>query len=120
LPIDIAQGHRRLAELARLTAPTWQQIELLLVPTTPTIFRIDHIAADPLGRNASLGHHTSFVNLLGLSAIALPNGFLPSGLPAGVTLVAPASHEALLIAIGAGFERRAMLPLGVTASTIAS
>lgn len=116
LPADITRGHACLAELTRQTARVWRQIEFLLVPTTQTIFRIGDIAADPIGCNALLGHYTNFVNPLGLSAVALPNGFLPNGLPAGVTLIGPALQEQLLISVGGAFARLAGLPLGANAA----
>ena len=34
-----------------------------------------------------LGTYTNFVNLMDLAAIALPAGFTPAGLAAGVTLI---------------------------------
>ncbi len=72
--------------LAQQIAPVWRRIDLLLVPTTGTIYRIAEVEADPLALNATLGHYTNFANLLDLAAIAVPNGFQSNGLPAGVTL----------------------------------
>src|SRR5207248_8096004 len=76
----------RLAELRQKTEPVWDRIDLLLLPTTGTIYRVAEIEADPFGLNERLGHYTNFTNLLDLSAIAVPNGFQSNGLPAGVTL----------------------------------
>jgi Asp-tRNA(Asn)/Glu-tRNA(Gln) amidotransferase A subunit family amidase len=39
------------------------------------------------GRNSRLGRYTNFANLLDCAAIAVPAGFRPDGLPAGVTPV---------------------------------
>ena len=36
---------------------------------------------NPLTLNANLGYYTNFVNLLDLAAVAVPAGFLDSGLP---------------------------------------
>jgi allophanate hydrolase len=107
-------GQQHLLALAQQTAPVWRRIDLLLVPTTGTIYRIAEIASEPLALNAKLGHYTSFANLLDLSAIALPNGFQSNGLPVGICLIAPAFHDPLLTAIGAAFQRQAGLPLGAT------
>jgi hypothetical protein len=74
------------------TEPVWQRIDLMLLPTTGTIYRIAEITAEPFALNARLGHYTNFTNLLDLSAIAVPNGFQSNGLPAGVTLLALSRH----------------------------
>ena len=110
----VFRGQEQLATLAQQIAPVWRRIDLLLVPTTGTIYRIAEIEADPLALNATLGHYTNFANLLDLAAIAVPNGFQSNGLPAGVSLLAPAFHDPLLAAIGAAFQRQGGLPLGAT------
>ena len=88
------------------------------MPTTGTIYRIAEIDADPLALNTTLGHYTNFANLLDLSAIAVPSGFQSNGLPAGVSLLAPAFHEPLLAAVGAAFQRQSGLPLGATGAAM--
>jgi allophanate hydrolase len=103
--------HRR-ADLKRRTRPVWDAMDLLVVPTTGTIYRIGEIEADPIGLNLRLGHYTNFVNLLDLAALAVPAGFRTNGLPAGVTLVAPAFHDPLLAAVGTQLHEAAGLALG--------
>jgi len=104
----------RLAELRQKTEPVWDRIDLLLLPTTGTIYRVAEIETDPFGLNERLGHYTNFTNLLDLSAIAVPNGFQSNGLPAGVTLLAPAFHDPLIAAIGTAFHAQTGLALGAT------
>jgi allophanate hydrolase len=50
-----------------------------------------------------------------LDAIAVPGPFRADGLPAGITLVAPAQLDARLAALGARFHRACRVPLGATA-----
>jgi allophanate hydrolase len=114
----VFHGQERLALLKQQIAPLWRRIDLMLVPTAGTIYRIAEINADPLALNSTLGHYTNFANLLDLSAIALPSGFQPNGLPAGVSLLAPAFHEPLLAAVGAAFQRQGGLPLGATGAAL--
>jgi allophanate hydrolase len=64
--------------------------------------------------NSNLGHYTNFVNQLDLSAIAVPAGLRADGLPAGVTLIGPAFHEARLAAIGEAFHRDVGGAMGAT------
>jgi allophanate hydrolase len=115
---EVFRGQERLLALAQETLPVWRGIDLMLVPTTGTIYRIAEIEADPLLLNSTLGHYTNFANLLDLSAIAVPNGFQSNGLPAGVCLIAPAFHDPLLAAIGAAFQRQGGLPLGATGADL--
>src|SRR6185436_1093281 len=94
----------RLAECRQRTLPVWREIDVLLLPTAGTIYRIDAVEADPVALNETLGRYTNFTNLLDLSAIAVPNGFQQNGLPTGVTLLAPAFHDPLIAAVAAALQ----------------
>ena len=74
----------------RRTAPVWETVDAILTPTAGTIYTKAEVAADPVRLNSNLGRYTNFMNLLDLAALALPAGFLPAGLPWGITLFAPA------------------------------
>jgi allophanate hydrolase len=89
----------RLQILKRQADSLWKQADVLLTPTTGTIYRIDQVEAEPIKRNTDLGYYTNFMNLLDLSAIALPAGFRANGLPFGITLCAPAFSDRLLLAL---------------------
>ncbi|HEX3538178.1 MAG TPA: allophanate hydrolase [Stellaceae bacterium] len=97
---DVFAGFERLALLRQQTDKVWRQIDLLLLPTAGTTYRIADIEADPIALNETLGRYTNFANLLDLSALAGPAGFRRDGLPFGVTLFAPAFHDRFLAAIG--------------------
>ena len=73
---------------------------MMLLPTAPTIYRIDEVEAEPLLLNTRLGRYTNFVNLLDLSALAVPAGLRDDGLPTGITLVGEAFREHALLDIG--------------------
>jgi allophanate hydrolase len=109
-----------LAELRQQTDPVWDRIDLLLLPTTGTIYRVAEIESGPFGLNERLGHYTNFTNLLDLSAIAIPTGFQSNGLPAGVTLLAPAFHDPLIAAVAAAFHAQTGLTLGATEAPLPS
>lgn len=93
----------QLKALRKKAGAAWNQADFLLLPTTPTIYRIEDVLSDPVGLNSNLGLYTNFVNLLDLSALALPAGFRPDGLPLGVTMVAPAFSDFELCTIGKRF-----------------
>jgi allophanate hydrolase len=111
---DLFGAIHRLAELKCETRPAWDAIDFLLVPTTPTIYTIAEIEADPIQLNALLGSYTNFANLMGLCGIAIPNGFREDGLPQGITLLGQPFREAYLSAVGASYQRAIDLPLGAT------
>jgi allophanate hydrolase len=114
--VDTFRAMYRLEELRRAASQAWEKIDILLVPTTGTIHTVDQLAADPIALNTNLGTYTNFTNLLDLSAIAVPNGFGPLGLPLGVTLIAPAFHDRALAALGARWQQAIGLKLGATAA----
>jgi allophanate hydrolase len=105
----------RLRALRRAVEPTWERIDALLLPTAATSYRVDAVEADPLRLNAQLGVYTNFVNLLDLCGVAVPAGLQPNGFPFGVTLLAPAFHESVLLPLAASLHAAAAVRLGATA-----
>ncbi len=108
------QAEARLDTLRSQLQPLLGSFEALVVPTAPTIYRIDEVLAEPYATNRSLGYYTNFVNLLDLAALAVPCGFRADGVPAGVTLIGPAGSDLALAALGARLQARAAPPLGAT------
>jgi allophanate hydrolase len=111
---DAYRALYRLRELQRITVPVWRDIDLLLTPTAGTIYRIDEVEADPVRLNANLGTYTNFVNLMDLSATAVPAGFRGDGMPFGITLVAPAHRDVPLLRLAARVQRAAVDCAGAT------
>lgn len=103
----------RLEALRRDTAPVWDAIDLLAVPTTGTIYTVAEVMADPVTLNTNLGTYTNFTNLLDLCGIAIPSGFQTDGRPAGLTLLAPAFREAAVAAVASAAHRAAGVAAGV-------
>jgi allophanate hydrolase len=95
--VDAFEGSYRLAELARAAEHMWADIDLLVLPTAPTSYRVAEMLAAPIALNASLGAYTNFVNLLDMAAIAVPTGGYQSGVGFGVTLMGPAGTDRALI-----------------------
>jgi allophanate hydrolase len=95
--VDTFTAQYQLQALRRAADEMWTTVDVVLLPTTPTIYTHAQIAADPIGLNTNLGYYTNFVNLLDMAAVAAPAGVRPSGLPFGVQLIGPAfSDDALL------------------------
>ena len=99
----LAEYHR--AELARKITRVMSTVDALLVPTAPRFYAISEILADPIILNTRLGIYTNFANFADLSALALSAGFRSDGLPAGVTLLAPAWHDRALLSFGRAWEQ---------------
>lgn len=111
---DVFNALHRLKVLRRRCDAVWSRVDLLLTPTASRIFRIIELDEEPLKLNSELGFYTNFVNLLDLSALALPAGFGDNGLPFGITLSAPAWGDQLLGQVGQRFQRANALSLGAT------
>ncbi|PWT93631.1 MAG: allophanate hydrolase [Proteobacteria bacterium] len=111
---DAFAAFYRLEELRRARDHVFRQIDALVLPTTPTIYTVEEVRADPIGRNNRLGTYTNFVNLLDLCALALPAALHPGGRPFGITLIGPTGHDAALAAFGRIFHADTGLTLGAT------
>ena len=104
----------RLMELKRRSESVWDEVGFIVTPTAGTIYRIDEVEADPIRLNSNLGYYTNFMNLLDLSALAVPAGFRDDGLPNGVTLFAPAFYDRELLGVGARLHRQLGGTMGAT------
>jgi allophanate hydrolase len=111
---DTFQAIHRLAELKRHARRLLAETDVFVVPTTPTIYRIAEVEADPIALNARLGTYTNFVNLMELCGIAVPSGFRSDGLPLGITVLGEPFAEAKAAAIADAFHQAVEVPLGAT------
>jgi allophanate hydrolase len=96
--VDLFNGIYRLAELRRAAEIMWESIDLLVLPTTGTTYRVAEMRAAPIALNSTLGAYTNFVNLLDMAAIALPAGARGNGTGFGITLIGPAGTDRALLA----------------------
>lgn len=105
----------KLETLRHRCAELWHNADVMVLPSAPTHPTIAAVEDDPITRNTELGTYTNFVNLLDLCAVAVPAGAIAStGLPFGVTLIAPAGGETRLLELGARFHANAAGQLGAT------
>jgi allophanate hydrolase len=115
---DTFRTQYQLRAAQRDTAALWHQVDVLMVPTTPTHPTHAEVDADPVAVNAHMGTYTNFVNLLGWCALALPAGFASGAttqpLPFGVTFIAPGATDAALARFGLRWEAQLNLTLGAT------
>jgi allophanate hydrolase len=100
--VDTFEALYELRSLRRRANAIFEQAPIFVVPTSPTIYRLAEIEAEPYLLNARLGTYTNFVNLLDLCALAVPSDRYMNGIPVGVTFIAPAFHDVMLL----NFARR--------------
>jgi allophanate hydrolase len=104
----------RLQALRKIAERSFASIDALVLPTAPTTYSTAQVLANPIELNSRLGTYTNFVNLLDLCGLALPSAMRPDDIPFGITLLAPAGHDALLASIGRVFHADSKLKLGAT------
>lgn len=105
------QAQYKLRQFARDAEAVWGTIDLLLLPTTPRLYTVAENLADPFVTNAILGRYTNFMNLLDLSAVAMPAGRARDGrAPWGVTIAAPAGWDAVLLELAGRFGGETLKP----------
>ena len=112
-----AAGHQ-LAALHQATRKQWEDVDILFLPTTGTIYTQAQIAADSISLNLNLGYYTQFVNLLDLCAVATPAGLTKDRLPAGVSLIAQAGQDRQLLQIADQLHHATGVNLGATSHPV--
>ncbi len=110
--VDAFAAFYKLEELRRVADHTFRQVELLALPTAPTIYTVAQVLADPIQLNSRLGTYTNFVNLLDLCGLAIPAAMGDGGRHFGITLLAPGGNDARLASIGRAFHADTALALG--------
>ncbi|AVJ29597.1 allophanate hydrolase [Achromobacter spanius] len=112
--LDAFKAEYRRAELTRQIHRALEGFDALVVPTSPSIYTIAQLEADPVTLNSRLGVYTNFANLADLSALAVPAGMRADGLPSGITLIGLAWQDRALAQFGKQWQARRGLPLGAT------
>ncbi|MBB4302788.1 allophanate hydrolase [Rhodobium orientis] len=115
---DLFRAIYRLKALEKATASATASLDALCVPTIPTFYTVDEIAADPVGTNARLGTYTNFVNLLDMCGIAVPTPLRADGRPGSITLLARAGRDAAIAALAREIHARSGTTLGATGASL--
>lgn len=99
--VEVFLAQQRLRAITADLVPWWEGRDVLVVPTVPFLPTRAEVAADPIGVNARLGRNTTFANLLGLAAIAVPARHGPGG----VTVLGPPGKLGAVAAVAAAIEQ---------------
>jgi allophanate hydrolase len=100
---DAFRASYRLAELRRAADVILASVDALVAPTAGTIYTVAEVLAEPVRLNSNLGRYNNFMNLLDLCGLTVPAGRYSFGPGFGITFIAPAWHDARLLALGALF-----------------
>jgi allophanate hydrolase len=100
---DAFDGFYALKAHERAAKALWNRVDAIFLPTTPTIYRISDVLAEPVALNANLGLYTNFVNLLDMAAVSIPAGYRAGGAGFGVSLIGPGWSEERLLALAQRF-----------------
>ncbi len=103
--VDAFSSQYRLMQLRRQVETIWRELDFMVIPTAGRCYTIEEVESDPVQLNSNLGYYTNFMNLLDLSAVAVPAGFQSDGLPFGVTLFAPAFNDKVLLSVSDDLHR---------------
>jgi len=107
---DYVHAQRARTKLARQLCAIFNQVDLIVTPTTACV-------ATELGKDAlasgesnlavteSLTRFTTLANLVGLPALTVPCGYDADGLPVGLQALAPQWQERLLLRFALEVER---------------
>ncbi|MFI6690869.1 allophanate hydrolase [Streptomyces sp. NPDC050433] len=99
--VDLVRDQQRLVAARATASGALSGLDALLLPTAPGHPSIEEVRADPVGANSRNGMFTNFVNLLDLSALAVPAAGSTPRRPAGVMLVGRAHDDLVLADIAA-------------------
>ena len=111
---DTYRAMYKLKAMQRKCAGIWDELDFIVTPTAGTIYTIDEVNADPVRCNSNLGYYTNFMNLLDLSAVAIPTGFQKNGLPVGITVCAPVFSDVKLLDLANQVQQNTAKTLGAT------
>jgi allophanate hydrolase len=109
--VELFRAQYRLQELKKQCDAILDGLECVLTPTFPRPVTLAELEANPVGANSLLGHYTNFMNLLDYAAVAVPGGFMKSGLPWGVTLFGRAFTDQYLLGVASSLQQALRLPI---------
>ncbi|HEY6305391.1 MAG TPA: amidase [Candidatus Angelobacter sp.] len=105
-----AEAYRDQLRQRREVLAVFEQIDLLVTPTTPVLtpsFAELEAAPDQLrSRELLMLRNTRPFNVFGLPSISIPCGFSQSGLPVGLQITGAPGSEGMVLALSHAYERQ--------------
>jgi aspartyl-tRNA(Asn)/glutamyl-tRNA(Gln) amidotransferase subunit A len=100
---DVAIAHRKMTEARRGIIKLFEQVDLLLTPTTATPAPA-RAGLDAVEAARRFTRFTAPFNFTGVPAISIPCGFTSGGLPIGMQLVAGPWREVTLLQVASAYQ----------------
>jgi aspartyl-tRNA(Asn)/glutamyl-tRNA(Gln) amidotransferase subunit A len=102
---DYAQARRRLEASRHAVRQVFDDVDLVVTPTTPNLpEKLGSDAPPPRGPPLSARNTTPF-NIYGLPTLSMNCGFSRSGLPIGLQISGPALGDATVLALAHAYQR---------------
>lgn len=111
---ELFKAEYRLHDLKQACLAQLEGLDCLLTPTAGRHFTIEEMLAEPILRNSQLGFYTNFMNLLDMSAVAVPTAMTADNMPFGITLAGTALQDRALLSIGNRIQQALPLTMGAT------
>jgi len=102
--VDTFRAQYRLQQLKAECDRLLVGLDCVVTPTIGRPVTLAELAEEPVLRNAELGYYTNFMNLLDYAAVAVPSGFMGSGLPWGVTLFGRVFTDQYLLSLASAYQ----------------
>ena len=109
--VETFRAQYRLQQLKAICDRAMAQLACVLTPAYPRPVTLAELEERPVERNADLGYYTNFMNMLDYAAVAVPAGFMNSGLPWGVTLFGRPFTDQFLLSLADALQRQTGLLL---------
>ncbi|MBU0944129.1 MAG: allophanate hydrolase [Proteobacteria bacterium] len=109
--VDLFTAMYSLQTLKAKTDAILEELDVLITPTAGTCYTQAEVSAEPLALNTNLGYYTNYMNLLDYCGLAVPAA-MTATVPFGVTLVAPAFHDEILLTLGSRLHQAAQVGMG--------
>ena len=87
--------------------------DVFIFPTLAPLYTISQVLASPIELNTNIGHYSYFANILDMSALSVPIGFYPNGMPFGITLMGLPFRDSFLAHIAISVLNTDGLSLGL-------
>ncbi|HEC73019.1 MAG TPA: allophanate hydrolase [Methylophaga aminisulfidivorans] len=116
---DLFKAEYALQACRQQVRSVLESVDFIVTPTAGTTYTIDEVQAEPIKLNSNLGHYTNFMNLLDCCAVAVPAGFVSSGMPFGITLFSRAFSDSRLLSYANLLQQQLQLPLGAIQQPLA-
>jgi allophanate hydrolase len=99
--VDVFRAEHRLQELRAEVARLWADVDVVVLPTIATTFRVTEVLANPMDTNTALGLYTHCGNLLDLCAVVVPAGSTADGRPCSLMVLGPALADDVVLEVAA-------------------